>query len=496
MRLKFFGILLCISLAISLTGCGDKGDGTEKEQTEEQTEEEKKDSEDNTENSTESTGAGTAEEEGGKADDTGEKPLFFISTHSDWNYDGDILRGDHHYGYLHFSHDFGDSHPDLLKQIDKINTEIRDGEKERLENEENTITEWNASHEYDIAPYHDEWNIYVTRSDETYFSVLYESEQDSYVGDLNQYSFKGYTYYTDSGKEIKLSDMLKDEDGFYDELTESIEEHLKESLGDNYMKGDELNKRLREMMDEGTASFVLNPQGVQVWIDSYNLSPECMSTFFFFGDEEDAAYFKDEFTGSVPDEWIMMPMKGATQCYDAEDDGKVDTINVTDQYDLRESGESEEYYITGLNVAVDDDAKVFPAKTGEASDPYDVYLVHKDNKTVLMAFHYEYVNAYINTWSVNGKQIKEADELMGHFAYVPADEQEGTETYVPYYAPNDLSSMDIFLISNDDPEDETEATMALDPDGTFSETGKKSGISGTSKSRTGESTDDNDGEAE
>ncbi len=484
MKGHYTRILVLLFISCLFTGCGKAREDTPSaeqsvEQTEESTGKEEADKNEKPEDDNEESS-----EEGGSDDKEAvfrEKPEFFISKHSDWKYDGDTLCGDHQYNYLHFSDDFGDSHTELLKQIDKINDTVRDAEKERLEKEQETIDEWNASHEYDISPYHDEWNIYVARSDETYFSVLSESMQESSVGDFNSYTFKGYTYYTDSGKEIKLSDMLKDEDGFYDELTEGIEGHLKESLGDDYMKGEELNKRLREMMDDGSASFVLNPQGVQIWIDSYQISPECMSTFFYFGDKEDKAYFKDEFTESVPDEWIMMPMKGSTQCYDAEDDGSIETINASDQYDLRETGESEEYYITGLTVGAGDDWKEYPAKTGEATDPYDVFLVHKDNKTVLMAFHYEYVYAYINTWSVNGKEIKEADELLGHFSYVPTDEQEGTETFVPYYVPNDLSSMDICLISNDDPEDETEVTMALNADGTFSEKGKKSGVSGVSK---------------
>ena len=48
------------------------------------------------------------------------------------------------------------------------------------------------------------------------------------------------------------------EDGFYDALTESMYGQLENYLEDNTWKGEKLNKKLRELMKEGKASWVLN----------------------------------------------------------------------------------------------------------------------------------------------------------------------------------------------------------------------------------------------
>ena len=102
----------------------------------------------------------------------------------------------------------------MLEQIEKLNDTIRDAEKNRLKDEKDIIKDWYADgSKYDISPYHDEWNIYVARSDETYFSVIVEAKQDSSVGDYYDVSFTAHTWYTQTGKEISLSDVFPEEDG-------------------------------------------------------------------------------------------------------------------------------------------------------------------------------------------------------------------------------------------------------------------------------------------
>lgn len=476
-------LILSILLGVLLSGCGKKDDSASPEHSTEEDSQTESVSEEEPE--TESVSE-EDEDEDDEADNDSDKksnktksalPEYFLSKYGDYSYSETALVRTYRYAFLHLSDDFGASHSALKRQIKLMNSDIKNARDERFSNEAEILSDWYASgNEYAPEAFRDEWNVYVTRSDEKYFSALVEQEQDSMVGDFIDKHYKGYNWDTESGKEITLSDILKDEDGFYDELTKSISGWIQDSTTDNSWDYDALNDKIRDLMNTGEMTWTFFPQGVQVWVDSYIFSPESTGVFFFFDDTDgDAKYFRKEYVNSVPDEWIVMPVKGTYQFYDLEDDGDHDSIIISDRTDLVETEVGELFAYEGIYIGVDDDWKEVETKVSGGSEPTDVYLVHQDKKTVLLASHNEYTCPYLNTWLLTGKKISEADELTAHIEYVPASEREGDETYEPYYVPRDPSSINVVIVSKDDPDDETEAAITLNPDGIFTEKG--SGIS-------------------
>lgn len=479
--------MLLILLGLLLSGCGKKDDNSSTEasteegsQTETVSEEDEEDDDKNDDGSGKKSRKKDPSDE--KASDSA-LPEYFISKHGDYDYSEHAMVRSYRYSFLHLSDDFGDSHSGLRKSINSLNKDIESAREDRFSDEAEILSDWYASgNEYAPSAFNDEWNVYVTRSDEKYFSAVEEQRQDSMVGDFVDIHYTGYNWDTESGKEITLSDILKDEDGFYDELTESISGWIKNTTEDDSWDYDALNDKIRDLMNTGEMTWAFFPQGVQVWIDSYIFSPESAGIFFFFDDTDgDAKYFKKEYVNSVPDEWIVMPIKGSTQFYDLEDDGDHDSIIISDRGDLVEVEGGEIFTYEGIYIGVDDDWKEVETKVSGGSDPTDVYLVHQDKKTVLLTSHNEFTCPYLNTWLLSGKKIEEADELTAHFAYVPESEREGDETYEPYYVPDDPASFDVVLVSKDDPDDETKAQITLNPDGTFTQNG--SGVGGAKKNK-------------
>lgn len=477
MRYKIISVFLTIALLFSFTGCGkddsslaDKIKGDIESETEESTEEEESEDSDDKEDedkSEEVTEEATEEDET-EADDAASltRPQYYIAKHYDYNYAGDVLESDHRYSYLKLSKAYGDEHSPLRKSIKKMNKVIEEAEQDRLEEEKKIISGWDNPS--DLEAFHDEWNIYVTRSDEKYFSVVTEQRQDSLVGDLTDVDYTGYNWDTETGEEIELSDILKDEDGFYDELTDSVYNWMGNSVADNNWDIENLNDTLRDYMNTGDITWAFFPQGVQVWIDAYIFSPEAFGVFYFFTDEElDAKFFKDDVVDSVPDEWIMMPVKNDYIFLDLDDKDEHESILISDATDLIEYDGAEMIRCKGVNIGVEHNWKEI--KSGvDTERPYDVFLVHQDHQTVLLATNEDDDPVTICSYLLSNKKVKQVDEIDAHFSYVSKDEQDD-ESFTPYYAPNDPSSIKVSVASADDPDDETETVMSLDADGLFKE---------------------------
>ena len=88
--------------------------------------------------------------------------------------------------------------------------------------------------ENDLITFDETWMVYLRRADEKYLSFVSEFCSEGLFDDGAYTEYTAHSYYVDNGKEIAFSDVIADENAFYDLLADKMYESINEKLQQYY----------------------------------------------------------------------------------------------------------------------------------------------------------------------------------------------------------------------------------------------------------------------
>lgn len=264
-------------------------------------------------------------------------------------------------------------------------TEANDTENSLLEYAKD---HYNSIEEDDFFPsYYSYDSISIGRVDSNVLSLI-DTYSDYSGGAHGMYGTTGYTYDVQSGEELTLSDLLIDEENFYDAASEYVIAKLEEEFDDELFP--EYKETVKESFENG-ANYYLDASGIVVIYNVYEVGP------YVIGDakvtlpyKEFSSYIKEQylapqgrFAAHVPENMdfsTILGSSGTTMVEVINDDDEFSGITIIAGTSSDESIDCEYF----------EDAYVFRTKEGKnllilsadyASDDYvtAVYDVTENN---------------------------------------------------------------------------------------------------------------------
>ena len=309
-------------------------------------------------------------------------------------------------------------------------------------------------------------NICVRRADDRVLSFVREYREPDEESDYVQ--IRGYSFLTDSGKRLDLSDIVTDESAFYEMLENELRKNVMEDMvllvGEADISDDSFDPAaaLTECINDGRYGWVLDPQGITFWFEDVNALIGHASATVLFSADKEGVVFNEEFTKNVPDEWIMkIPDGYSSKAYfDCDDDGTMDSVswyaNSAYLYDepvdsglaIRYNGN---YYDPSLICP--------PSETPWTY--YSAYLMHKDKKTVFVLHHYEEIDSIWKSFAVKSDSIESVGTV-----YAYPESGLYTEIDVGKLVPTDMSAIRVYSDHGGDEITEyPDEILTITPDG-------------------------------
>ncbi len=343
----------------------------------------------------------------------------------------------HFFTYYSLDAEYAKFHEGLNNALLEAEKEVVDKEKEAFDKDLKTLQE------EELFTFYENWLTSIRRADGKYVSILNEYCTDGQFDDGYYTEYTAHSYYTDSGEEIAFTDVVADEDAFYDLMADKVCEYVSYAQKNIYANDvdidkDQMKADLKDYMSDGKLAWTLDSQGVSFYINGYIALPQGFSATVLFAEDSDKTIFNKEFSEQIPDEWAIQVPWCAGGYVDVNDDGTSEYVCANEIYDLDESVPYEEYCVSALNISCDGGFKSVPTAVKGSTDFFDVFMIHKDNSTALVENHYEYDIPYVSTYKLDTQSIEAADSDKAHFRYAE-DEQREYDSYMPYYIPLDGS---------------------------------------------------------
>ena len=224
---------------------------------------------------------------------------------------------------LHLSEEDAEKYPALAKALEEIaaseNDEINKSFNENLENAREAFME--AEDPELFGTYTDTRKIVPQRSDAAVVSFL--ETISAYTGGAHgTETFAAHNIDPETGKEIALSDVVKDE--------EALKTLVKKELKDKYPEmnwDDETEKNADKALENPV--FTIGSNGLTFWFDNYAIGSYAEGTqnvtVLFDEDDEDVIRFNEKFT-DVPESYSFAFPESATASIDLEKDGDKDKV--------------------------------------------------------------------------------------------------------------------------------------------------------------------------
>ena len=329
-----------------------------------------------------------------------------------------------------------EKYPELEKVLKKRNEDLDKSLRDEMEESLGYAAEYNETWD-STEGFWDNSYCYVQRADDDVFS--YAVVADSFQGGAHGYvGTGGYNYDPKTGKEYKLSDIIKDEE----ELKKVLIKKLNENYSADIEWFEDLEKTFSQYGDNSDYQFnwFIEPYGVTFVFNPYELAA------YAYGAQEVTISFDEDadlFTGKVgkaENGYAMrFPMYDVLSV-DVDGDGKQDRIQVAPEYDYDSyDSYTHTYNYEGLNVVLN--GKSLTDKEGAAGYSWDyiLYLVCDKNGK-----YYIYVDTTgDNDWetlivySLSDGGVKKVDELSGNGIRVSVEDDEmegwGAALFDPSY---------------------------------------------------------------
>ena len=317
------------------------------------------------------------------------------------------------------------------------------------------------------------WKVYLRRADEEYLSFVTEFSSEGMYDDGAYTEYTAHSYYVDSGREIPFSDVVANEDAFYDLLTDKMYESIDSKLQEYYSTGinndkETLKNDLKGYMKTGELTWTLDPFGVTCYLQAYTKAPFAESQTILFSEDYDNKIYNDEFRNGARNEWVIQVPDYAGSYIDLNDSGVPGYVKASEFYDYNE--ENDDFYLSGLYVSCTGDWKNIPTTMPGGTPFYNAFLIHKDGNTVLLENHDEYDTSFINTYVLARHEVREADSIRGCLEWASQKDYDiNGEGYTPVYVLTDPAKIRVLTGNGDYAEDWSPTVINVDIKGNITE---------------------------
>jgi len=313
---------------------------------------------------------------------------------------------------LRLSEKHSKEYPSLSEAFDKYNEESLNDAK-ALMFEIAPLAKEMEGDEYDPLYCGADAKVYMQRADKRIVSFLEGVEK--YTGGIHpDYFWYGRNYSTDSGENIKLSDVLTD--------TKKLPSILEKKITEKYpdVAFFDLKDTFSKYKDD-EFTWTIDYQGITFWFSPYEIASFAVGTLsakIWFDEYPDM--FNKVYV-NAPENYVVTLPVGLDIEFDLIKDDKakdsVYTEKIIDQYGS--------YNMLSVTV----NGKTFTDEISYAYD-FDVYLAHMGDKNYIYSDSLS-DNDYhmLSTWDINGDTPKITQELFGtevDYEWIEEGFEEGT----------------------------------------------------------------------
>ena len=388
--------------------------------------------------------------------------LLFRQNAYEWGEDNTAAI-EHHYTYLMLDGESAKSNRALAASLEDARDEILSKQSEAWEKDLKSIEE------NELIIFDESWKVYLRRADEEYLSFVTEYCGEGLFDDGAYTEYTAHTYRVDGGKEIALSEVIADEDAFYDLLSKKMYESINSKLRQYYSTDIADDKEtfkddLKDYMKSGELAWTLDPFGVTCYLQAYIKSPFAESAVIQFSEDTKHTIFTDEFRDSAKDEYVIQVPGYVGSYIDINDSGVPVYVNASEFYDYSETYDDME--LSGMHLSCAGDWKNIPMTMPGGTDYYNIFLIHKDGSTVVLESHDEYDTSFINTCKLARHEVEEADSIRGCLEWASEKDYDiDGEGYTPVYVPSNPSGIRVLTGDGDYAQDWSPAVINVDTKG-------------------------------
>ena len=369
----------------------------------------------------------------------------------------------HRYTYLLLDGESTKTYEGLAAALEDARDEILSKHKKTWDDDQKMIEE------NKLLTFDEGWMTYVRRADDAYLSFVTEYSGEGMFDDGANTSYTAHSYHVDSGKEIAFSDVVADEDAFYDLLSEKMYESINSKLQQYYSSdiGDDketFRNDLKDYMRSGELAWTLDPFGVTCYLPAYTKAPFAESAVIQFSEDSAKVIFADDFRDSAKDEYVIQVPGYVGSYIDTNGSGVPAYVNVSEFYDYNETYDDME--LSGLHISNGGEWKNIPTTMPGGTAFYNIFLLHKDDSTVVLENHDEYDTSFLNTYVLARKEVREAASARGCFEWADRKDYDiNDEGYTPVYVPTDPSSIRALTGDGEYAQDWKPAVINVDANG-------------------------------
>jgi len=423
------GLALIILLSLVLCGCGDSvaGSGSEAgdkaapaEESTEAATGEGSEAGDKAAPAEESTEAATGEgsEAGDKAAaseaaeaEAGDLIIPFVSHQYIDRYEGANRLYYSKYDLLSLRN-YSNDYPELEKALSSRNDEIKKEKEADADARGSEAKEWQKEMNEE-APFYTVSRTFVKRADKGIFSFVVKYE-DFLGGAHGMNGIVGYNYYPETGEEIPLSDVIKDNDLLNDVLSDKLKlkypdiewfEDLKETFSKYGKEGSDY-----------TYNWVLENQGITFFFNPYEIAAYAYGRqTVTIPYDEVPGLFTEKIKGNDGQYVIAFDLYDEVSVFDG--DGSEKILNIDADYDYDSYGSPGDYPVKALTLYYD--GKELKDEDSPVAYAYqqDMYLVHTGDGR-----NYVYIDCYqendwhsVISYELSADGIKRLKETNGSF---------------------------------------------------------------------------------
>ena len=353
-------------------------------------------------------------------------------------------------------------------ECETIHVVNEDGSYDALSDALEALNEDYVRSVYDTGSSYVVSNIHVRRADEKLFTFVREYCESE--GEVDYVEMRGHSFLVDTGEEIKLSDIIDDEDAFYELLAERLYLAVTEKqmivAGEYDIDIDKFDAEsvISRCLKENTYGWVLDPQGVTFWFENVDALIRHASATVLFSADKEGKVFNKEYSGNVPDEWIMrIPESYSSETYfDCDDNGSPDSIYWYPDAIYQDDGFIDSGIGAKYNGRFFGSDEICPADDMPWSH-YSVYLMHKNKQTIMVAQYYEEAEPVWNTFTLTDDFVEPADSISVFPEYAAYSDNESG-----MLVPTDMSAISVYSDpGGDETVQRSPEYLSIDIDGTF-----------------------------
>ena len=325
------------------------------------------------------SGENQAELEKNSASDRPEHVPVYLETVSRGICDGEtgVQKVSNKYVELSLDEETEKRYPQLAKAFQEHNKECAAAAQEvqdQLLKDYEELKEWGSAGVEDMY-LSDEISGKVLRADSNVISIFHD--YSSYWGGAHgMYTYSGINFDTQTGKELLLTDVVKDTDAFFKQVDEKLQEQYADFY--EYMTPLEQHLDSLDLTDRDSVAWSIDSEGVTVYFNPYTLGSYAMGAQVVSIYFDEAPELFEERYMETPERYVLPCHRDFPRYIDTNGDGKREPVQIEYEADMYEGEATGQYQwivkAGNRSVTISDYCYAENSYVVRANDQYYLYL--------------------------------------------------------------------------------------------------------------------------